>query len=49
VKLGGVSENTLSNNIYRIILLQYFKNCINLISLKKHYQVLCDDWLMVMI
>jgi len=29
VKLGGVSENTLSNIIYRIRVLQELKNCIN--------------------
>jgi hypothetical protein len=49
VKIGGVSENTLSKIIYRIRVLQELKNCIKLISLRKHYQVLCDDWLMVMI
>ena len=45
-KLGGVSDNTLSNIIYKIKVLQELKNCR---SLRKHYQVLCDDWLMVMI
>jgi hypothetical protein len=49
VKLGGVSENTLSNIIYRMQLFQELKNCGSLISLKKHYQVLCDGWLIVMI
>jgi hypothetical protein len=49
VKIRGVSENTLSNIIYRIRVLQELNNCINSRILKKHYQVLCDDWLMVMI
>jgi hypothetical protein len=49
VKIGGVSENTLSNIIYRIRVFQELKNFRNLRSLRKHYQVLCDDWLMVMI
>jgi hypothetical protein len=49
VKLGGVSENTLSNIIYRIILFQELKNYKSLRSLRKHYQALCDGWLMVMI
>ena len=49
VKLGGVSENILSNVIYRIRVLQELKNCRNWISLRNHYQVLYDDWLMVMI
>jgi hypothetical protein len=29
VKIGGVSENTLSNIIYRIRVLQELKNCRN--------------------
>jgi hypothetical protein len=29
VKIGGVSENTLSNIIYRIIVFQELKNCRN--------------------
>jgi hypothetical protein len=29
VKIGGVSENTLSNIIYKIRVLQELKNCIN--------------------
>ena len=49
VKIRGVSENTLSKIIYRIRVLQELNNCINWRSLRKHYQILCDDWLMVMI
>jgi hypothetical protein len=49
VEIGGVSENTLSNIIYRIRVFQEVKNCKSLRSLGKHYQVLCDGWLMVII
>jgi hypothetical protein len=49
VKIRGVSENTLSKIIYRIRVLQELNNYRNGRSLRKHYQVLCDDWLMVMI
>jgi hypothetical protein len=49
VKLGGVSKNALSNIIYRMILFQELDNFISSRSLRKHYQVLCDGWLMVMI
>jgi hypothetical protein len=49
VKLGGVSWNTLSNIIYMIRVFQEVKNCRILRSLRKHYQVPCDGWLMVII
>jgi hypothetical protein len=49
VKFGEVSKNKLRNIIYRIRVFQELNNFRNLRSLRNHYQVPCDGWLMVMI